>query len=195
MKQQLIPSVLDRTNNSDRISDIYSRLLSDRIIFINGTIDDELASVVIAQLLYLEFLDSTLDIHLYINSPGGSVTAGLAIIDVMNYIRCDVATFCIGIAASMGALLLSSGKKGKRFALMNSEIMIHQVLGNVQGQATDIEIATRRILKTKDKLNFILADNSERHISEVAKDTERDYYMSAIEAKDYGLIDDVKLSR
>ena len=187
----LVPMVVDRTDSGERSFDIYSRLLEDRVVFLSGEINDDVANLVVAQLIYLESKDPTKDICLYINSPGGSVSAGLAIYDTMNYIRCDVSTICIGLAASMGAFLLSSGTKGKRFALPNSEIMIHQVLGGAQGQATDVEIQTKQLLKIKQKLNRLLAENVGRDIAEVERDTERDNYLSASEAKAYGIIDDV----
>ena len=170
---------------------IYSRLLKDRIIFLGEEINDAVASTVVAQLLFLESEDPGKDIHMYINSPGGSVTAGMAIYDTMNYVKCDVSTTCIGMAASMGAFLLSSGAKGKRYALPNAEVMIHQPLGGAQGQATEIQIAAEHILKTKKKLNQILADNAGKPVEEVEKDTDRDNWLSADEAKEYGLIDEV----
>ena len=191
----LIPMVVEQTDRGERSYDIYSRLLDNRIIFITGEINDAVANTVVAQLIYLESKDPDKDISLYINSPGGSVTAGMAIYDTMNYIKCDVSTICIGLAASMGALLLSSGAKGKRFALPNAEIMIHQPLGGAQGQASDIQIQARQILKIKQKLNTIIAENSGRDISEVERDTDRDNYMSAEEAKEYGLIDTVFYKR
>ena len=191
----LVPMVVDRTDSGERSFDIYSRLLEDRVVFLSGEINDDVANLVVAQLIYLESKDPTKDICLYINSPGGSVSAGLAIYDTMNYIRCDVSTICIGLAASMGAFLLSSGTKGKRFALPNSEIMIHQVLGGAQGQATDVEIQTKQLLKIKQKLNRLLAENVGREIAEVERDTERDNYLSASEAKAYGIIDDVFTTR
>ena len=191
----LIPMVIDRTDNGERSFDIYSRLLEDRVVFLSGEITDEIANLVVAQLIYLESKDPTKDISLYINSPGGSVTAGLAIYDTMKYIRCDVSTICIGMAASMGAFLLSSGAKGKRYALPNSEIMIHQVLGGSQGQASDVEIHTRQLLKLKKKLNTILAENTGKDVAEVEKDTDRDNYLSAEEAKSYGIVDEVFYSR
>ena len=191
----LVPMVVDRTDSGERSFDIYSRLLEDRVVFLSGEINDDVANLVVAQLIYLESKDPTKDICLYINSPGGSVSAGLAIYDTMNYIRCDVSTICIGLAASMGAFLLSSGTKGKRFALPNSEIMIHQVLGGAQGQATDVEIQTKQLLKIKQKLNRLLAENVGRDIAEVERDTERDNYLSAAEAKAYGIIDDVFTTR
>ena len=191
----LVPMVVDRTDSGERSFDIYSRLLEDRVIFLSGEINDDVANLVVAQLIYLESKDPTKDISLYINSPGGSVSAGLAIYDTMNYIRCDVSTICIGLAASMGAFLLSSGTKGKRYAMPNSEIMIHQVLGGAQGQATDVEIQTKQLLKIKQKLNRLLAENVGRDITEVEHDTERDNYLSASEAKAYGIIDEVFTTR
>ena len=191
----LVPMVVDRTDSGERSFEIYSRLLEDRVIFLSGEINDDVANLVVAQLIYLESKDPTKDISLYINSPGGSVSAGLAIYDTMNYIRCDVSTICIGLAASMGAFLLSSGTKGKRYALPNSEIMIHQVLGGAQGQATDVEIQTKQLLKIKQKLNRLLAENVGRDITEVEHDTERDNYLSASEAKAYGIIDEVFTTR
>ena len=191
----LVPMVVDRTDSGERSFDIYSRLLEDRVIFLSGEINDDVANLVVAQLIYLESKDPTKDISLYINSPGGSVSAGLAIYDTMNYIRCDVSTICIGLAASMGAFLLSSGTKGKRYTLPNSEIMIHQVLGGAQGQATDVEIQTKQLLKIKQKLNRLLAENVGRDITEVEHDTERDNYLSASEAKAYGIIDEVFTTR
>ena len=185
----------EQTSRGERSYDIYSRLLEDRIIFLSGEIDDAVANTVVAQLIYLEAKDPQKDISLYINSPGGSVSAGLAIYDTMNYIKCDVSTICIGMAASMGAFLLSSGAKGKRFALPNSEIMIHQPLGGAQGQASDIKIAAEHILRTKQKLNEILAKNSGRPLSEIERDTDRDNYLSATEAQEYGLIDKVFYKR
>ncbi len=183
--------VVEQTNRGERSYDIYSRLLNDRIIFLADEVNDVTASLVVAQLLYLEAQDPDRDISLYINSPGGSVTAGMAIYDTMNYIKCDVSTICIGMAASMGAFLLSSGAKGKRFALPNSEIMIHQPLGGAQGQASDIKIHADHILKTRDTLNSILAANTGKPIEVIAADTERDNFMSAAAAVEYGLIDKV----
>lgn len=191
----LIPMVVEQSNRGERSYDIYSRLLENRIIFITGEIDDAVANTVVAQLIYLESKDPEKDIYLYINSPGGSVTAGLAIYDTMNYIKCDVSTICIGLAASMGAFLLSSGAKGKRFALPNAEIMIHQPLGGAQGQASDIQIQARQILKVKQKLNGILSANTGKDISAVEADTDRDNYLSAEAAKEYGLIDEVYYKR
>ena len=191
----LIPYVVDRTDKGERSYDIYSRLLEDRIIFISGEITDETANTVVAQLIYLEAKDSAKDISLYINSPGGSVTAGLAIYDTMNYIKCDVCTICVGMAASMGAFLLSSGAKGKRFALPNSEIMIHQPLGGARGQASDIVITANHIQKTKEKLTGILSANTGQPYEKVLADCERDNYMSAEEAAAYGLIDKIYYKR
>lgn len=187
----LVPYVIEQNSRGERSYDIYSRLLKDRIIFLGEEINDATASVVVAQLLFLESEDPGKDIHMYINSPGGSVTAGMAIYDTMNYVKCDVSTTCIGMAASMGAFLLSSGAKGKRCALPNAEIMIHQPLGGAQGQATEIQIAAEHILKTKKKLNDILAANSGQPVEVVEKDTDRDNWMSADEAKEYGLVDQV----
>ncbi|MDR0461823.1 MAG: ATP-dependent Clp endopeptidase proteolytic subunit ClpP [Christensenellaceae bacterium] len=191
----LIPIVIDQTGNGERSYDIYSRLLEDRVVFLNGEVNSQSANVVIAQLIFLEAKDPTKDISLYINSPGGSVTDGLAIYDTMQYIKCDVSTICVGMAASMGAFLLSSGAKGKRYALPNSEIMIHQPLGGAQGQATDIQIQAEHILKLKKKLTKILSENAGQQLDKVAADCERDYYMTAAEAKDYGLIDKVFVKR
>lgn len=187
----LIPTVIDSTNKGERAYDIYSRLLKDRIIFLSDEVNDTTASLVVAQLLFLEAEDPDKDIYLYINSPGGVVTAGMAIYDTMQYIKPDVVTVCMGMAASMGAFLLSSGAKGKRFALPNSEIMIHQVLGGAKGQATDIEIHTKNILRTKERLNRILSENTGQDYETVVKDTERDNFMTAQEAKEYGLVDAV----
>lgn len=194
-KNALIPYIVEQTARGERSFDIYSRLLEDRIVFLSGEIDDAVANTVVAQLIYLEAKDPSKDISLYINSPGGSVSAGFAIYDTMNYIKCDVSTICIGMAASMGAFLLSSGTKGKRFALPNSEIMIHQPLGGAQGQASDIKIAADHILKTKQKLNRILAANSGRPLEQIERDTDRDNYLSAQEAQEYGLIDRVFVKR
>ena len=187
----LVPYVLESTSRGERSYDIYSRLLKDRIIFLGEEVNDVTASLVVAQLLFLESEDPNKDINLYINSPGGSVTAGMAIYDTMNYIKCDVCTTCIGMAASMGAFLLSSGAKGKRYALPNSEIMIHQPLGGAQGQASDIKIQADHILRTKAKLNRILSENTGKDLSVIERDTDRDNYMSADEAREYGLIDKV----
>ncbi len=191
----LVPMVVDRTDSGERSYDIYSRLLEDRVVFISGEITSELANLVVAQLIYLESKDPTKDISLYINSPGGSVTAGLAIFDTMRYIRCDVSTICIGMAASMGAFLLAAGTKGKRYALPNSEIMIHQVLGGSQGQASDVEIQTRQLLKIKNKINSILAENVGKPVETVERDTDRDNYLSAEEALAYGIVDKVFYTR
>lgn len=189
--QYLIPTVIEKTNYGERAYDIYSRLLKDRIIFLGTAIDDGIANAIIAQLLFLEQQNPKEDIKLYINSPGGSVSSALAIYDTMQYIRCDVQTICVGLAASAGAVLLSAGKKGKRFALPNAEVMIHQVMGGAQGQASDINIHAQHILKTKEKLNTILAKNTGQKIAKVEKDTDRDYFMSAQEAVKYGIIDKV----
>lgn len=190
-KNVLIPMVVEQTGRGERSYDIYSRLLEDRIIFVSGEITDDTANLVVAQLIYLEGKDSDKDIMMYINSVGGSVTAGMAIYDTMNYIKCDVSTICVGLAASMGAVLLSAGAKGKRFALPNSEIMIHQPLGGFQGQASDIQIHADNIMKTKKRLNKILANNCDRPLEQVEKDTDRDNFMSAKEALDYGIIDKI----
>ena len=187
----VIPYVIEQTSRGERSYDIYSRLLKERIIFLGEEVTDASASVIIAQLLFLEGEDPEKDIHLYINSPGGSVSAGLAIYDTMQYIKCDVSTICIGMAASMGSFLLSGGKKGKIYALPNAEIMIHQPLGGAQGQATEIQIAAEHILKTRQKLNTILAENTGQSLEKIQADTERDNFMSAQEAKEYGLVDEV----
>ena len=186
-----IPYVIEQSSRGERSYDIYSRLLKERIIFLDGEVNDASASVIVAQLLFLEAEDPNRDIHLYINSPGGSVTAGMAIYDTMNYIKCDVSTICIGMAASMGAFLLSSGAKGKRYALPNAEVMIHQPSGGAQGQATEIKIAAEHILRTRSKLNNILAANTNQPLDVIDRDTERDYYMTADEAAAYGLVDTV----
>ncbi|MDO4495149.1 MAG: ATP-dependent Clp endopeptidase proteolytic subunit ClpP [Oscillospiraceae bacterium] len=191
----LVPYVVEQTNRGERSYDIFSRLLNDRIIVLSDEVNDATASVVVAQLLYLEGQDPEKDISLYINSPGGSVTAGMAIYDTMQYIKCDVSTICMGMAASMGAFLLSSGAKGKRFALPNSEIMIHQPLGGAQGQATEIKIVADHIIKIRERLNRILAENTGRPIEEIARDTERDNYLTAQEAMEYGLVDKVIAKR
>ena len=186
----LIPNVLEKTSNSERVYDLYSRLLRDRIIFISGEIDDNLANIVVSELLYLDSISHD-DINMYINSPGGSITSGMAIYDTMNYIKSDVSTICIGMAASMASILLSSGTKGKRYALENSEVMIHQPLGGASGQATEIKIAAKRILKLKDKINKILSINTKQDISTIENDTERDNFMDSYEALEYGIIDEV----
>ncbi len=191
----LVPYVIEQTSRGERSYDIYSRLLKERIIFLGEEVNETTASIVVAQLLFLESEDTAKDIHLYINSPGGMVTAGMAIYDTMQYIKCDVSTICIGLAASMGAFLLAGGAKGKRLALPNAEIMIHQPSGGAKGQATEIQIAAENILKTKKKLNEILAANTGQPYDVIAADTERDHYMSAQEAVDYGLIDRVITSR
>ncbi|NLL19613.1 MAG: ATP-dependent Clp endopeptidase proteolytic subunit ClpP [Clostridia bacterium] len=187
----LVPMVVEQTNRGERAYDIYSRLLKDRIIFLGSAIDDHVANLVIAQLLFLEAEDPDKDINLYINSPGGSISAGMAIYDTMQYIRPDVSTICVGLAASMGAFLLAAGTKGKRKALPNSEVMIHQPLGGTQGQAVDIEIHAKRIIKIRDSLNKILAERTGQPLERIAKDTDRDFFMTAMEAKEYGIIDDV----
>ncbi len=191
----LVPYVIEQTGHGERSYDIFSRLLKDRIIFFGDEVNDQTASIIVAQMLFLESEDPDKDIMLYINSPGGSITAGMAIYDTMNYIKCDVSTICVGMAASMGAFLLSAGAKGKRLALPNSEIMIHQPLGGMQGQATDIKIHADRIIRMKDKLNTILSENTGRPIEEIVRDTERDNFMSAQEALDYGLIDKIITAR
>ena len=195
IKSSLVPMVVEQTNRGERSYDIYSRLLEDRIVFLTGEIDDITADLIIAQLLHLEGKDPDKDISLYINSPGGSVTAGMGIYDTMNYIKCDVSTICVGMATSMGAFLLSSGAKGKRFALPNSEIMIHQPLGGAQGQASDIAIQAEHILKTKKKMNRILSENSGQPLEKIERDVDRDYYMTAEEAHKYGLIDKIFVKR
>ena len=187
----LVPYVVDQTGNGERSYDIYSRLLEDRIIFITGEITDATANTVVAQLIYLESKNPSKDISLYINSPGGSVTAGLAIFDTMRYIKCDVSTICIGMAASMAAFLLSSGTKGKRYCLENSEVMIHQPLGGAQGQASDILISANHIIKTRDKLNKLLSENTGQELSKISKDVDRDFFMTADEASKYGIVDKV----
>ncbi len=191
MNNSLVPVVVEQTSKGERSYDIYSRLLKERIIFLSEEVNDVSASLVVAQLLFLDAEDPGKDIHLYINSPGGSVTAGMAIYDTMKYIKSDVCTICIGMAASMGAFLLAAGKKGKRYALPNSTIMIHQPLGGVQGQASDIKIHTEYLLKIKEKLNRILSENTGKPLEQVEKDTDRDNFLSAEEAKEYGLIDEV----
>ncbi|KAB2952587.1 ATP-dependent Clp endopeptidase proteolytic subunit ClpP [Heliorestis acidaminivorans] len=187
----LVPMVVEQTNRGERAYDIYSRLLKDRIIILGGPIDDTVANLVVAQLLFLEAEDPDKDIHLYINSPGGAITAGFAIYDTMHLIRCDVSTICVGMAASMGAFLLAAGAKGKRYALPNAEVMIHQPLGGVRGQAAEIEIHARHILKTRERLNKILADRTGQPLERIERDTDRDYFMSAEESKSYGIIDGV----
>lgn len=191
----LIPMVVDQTGNSERSYDIYSRLLEDRIIFLNGEIESNMANIIVAQLIYLEGKNPNKDISIYINSPGGSVTAGLAIYDTMKYIKCDVSTICVGQAASMGAFLLAGGTKGKRFALPNSEIMIHQPLGGAQGQVSDIQIQANHIQHIKERMNKMLSENTGKPLEIVEKDTDRDNYMTAQEAKDYGIIDEIFVTR
>lgn len=189
--QYLIPMVVEKTQYGERSYDIYSRLLKERIIFLGGPINDGVANSVIAQLLFLEHEDSKKDIKLYLNSPGGSVTAGMAIYDTMQYVKPDVVTMCVGMAASMGAVLLGAGAKGKRFALPNAEILLHQVMGGAEGQASEIEITARQILKIKDKINHIISKHSNQPLAKIEKDTDRDFYMTPEEAKDYGLIDEI----
>ncbi len=191
MKNITMPYVIEQSGGVERTYDIYSRLMKDRIIFLSGEVNDEMANIIVGQLLFLQAEDANADITLYINSPGGSITAGMAIYDTMNYIKCDVNTVVVGIAASMGAFLAAAGTKGKRYVLPNSEIMIHQPLGGAQGQVTEMEISLNRIVKMKEKLNKILAANSKHTIKRVAKDTERDYFMSAEEALEYGLVDKI----
>lgn len=187
----LIPTVIEKSQYGERAYDIYSRLLKDRIIFLGGPINDNIANLVIAQMLFLEGQDPKADIKLYINSPGGSVSAGMAVYDTMQYVKPDVATMCVGIAASMGAFLLSSGKKGKRFALPNSDVLLHQMMGGAEGQAVEIEIAAKHIIKTKEKMNQILAKHTGQPLAKIEKDTDRDFWLTAEEAKEYGLIDEV----
>ncbi len=187
----LVPMVVEQTSRGERSYDIYSRLLNDRIIFLSDEVNDTTASLVVAQMLYLEAQDPDKDIYFYINSPGGSISSGMAIYDTMNYIKCDVSTICVGMAASMGAFLLSSGTKGKRFALPNAEVMIHQPLGGMQGQASDIKIHADHILKIRDKINTILSEQTGKPLATIRKDTDRDNFLSAEEAKEYGLIDKV----
>lgn len=194
VRMNLIPTVIEQSSRGERAYDIYSRLLKDRIIMLSGPVTDDLANSIISQLLFLDAQDSEKDIYLYINSPGGSVTAGLAIYDTMNFVKADVQTIVMGMAASMGSFLLTAGTKGKRFALPNAEIMIHQPLGGAQGQATEIEIAARHILKTRERLNKILAERTGQPIEVIEKDTDRDNFMTAQEAKDYGLIDEIMVS-
>jgi ATP-dependent Clp protease, protease subunit len=189
--QMLVPIVVEQTGRGERAYDIYSRLLQDRIVFIGTAINDDVSNVIIAQLLFLQSQDATKDIAVYINSPGGSVTAGLAIYDTMQFLSCDVATYCVGQAASMGAVLLAAGRKGKRFALPNARIMIHQPMGGVEGQATDISIQAKEILRLKDRLNEILAFHTGKDVRTVTTDSDRDYFLSAAEAKTYGLVDEV----
>lgn len=191
MKDYMIPYVVEQTGKGERTYDIYSRLLLDRIVFLSGEVHDEMANAICAQLLFLQSQDAKKEISVYVNSPGGSVTAGLAIYDTMQFVKCPIATYCIGQAASMGAVLLSAGTKGRRFALPNARIMVHQPSGGAEGKATDIEITAKEILRLKDVLNGILAKHSGKKFEDVVRDTERDYFMSAEEAKDWGLIDEV----
>lgn len=192
---QLIPMVVEQTGRGERAYDIFSRLLKDRIVFIGSAINDEISNLIVAQLLFLQAEDAEKDVNMYVNSPGGSVTAGMAIYDTMQFLKCDVATYCVGQASSMGALLLAAGAKGKRYALPNARIMIHQPWGGVQGQASDISIQAKEILRLRDRVNEILADHTGKSLSDVASDTDRDFFMSAIEAKNYGLVDQVVSSR
>jgi ATP-dependent Clp protease protease subunit len=189
--QYLIPTVIEKSQNGERAYDIYSRLLKERIIFLGGPINDAIANIVIAQLLFLEHEDPKKEIKLYINSPGGSVTAGMAIYDTMQYIKPDVSTICIGIAASMGAFLLAAGQNGKRFVLPNSDILLHQVMGGAEGQAVEIEIAAKQIVRTKQRLNQLLAKHTKQSLSKIEKDTDRDFWLSAEEAKAYGVVDEI----
>lgn len=191
LNQYLIPTVVEKTQYGERSYDIYSRLLKERIIFLGGPINDGVANSIIAQLLFLEHEDQKKDIKLYLNTPGGSVTAGMAIYDTMQYVKPDVVTMCVGMAASMGAVLLGAGTKGKRFALPNSEILLHQVMGGAEGQASEIEITARQILKIKDKINHILSKHTNQQLAKIEKDTDRDFYMTPEEAKEYGLIDEI----
>jgi ATP-dependent Clp protease protease subunit len=194
MMSFFVPMVIEQTGRSERAYDIYSRLLKDRVLFLGTPVDDNVANLIVAQLLFLQMEDPEKDIHLYVNSPGGSVTAGLAIYDTMQFLKCDVATYCIGQAASMGAVILAAGTKGKRYSLPNSRVMIHQPWGGAQGVASDIQIQAREIQGMKDKLNKILAKHSGQDISRIEKDTDRDYFMSAEESKNYGIVDDVVTS-
>ena len=195
ISNNLVPMVVEQTGRGERSYDLFSRLLKERIIFLNGEINENLSSLIVGQLIFLEADNAEKDIQIYINSPGGSVTAGLAIYDTMNYIRCNVSTICVGMAASMGAFLLAAGEKGKRFSLPNSEIMIHQPLGDAQGQSTDVEIYARRLIKTREKLNLILSERTGQPLETIAKDTDRDNFMDPDEAKAYGLIDEIIVSR
>ena len=195
ISNNLVPMVVEQTGRGERSYDLFSRLLKERIIFLNGEINENLSSLIVGQLIFLEADNAEKDIQIYINSPGGSVTAGLAIYDTINYIRCNVSTICVGMAASMGAFLLAAGEKGKRFSLPNSEIMIHQPLGGAQGQSTDVEIYARRLIKTREKLNLILSERTGQPLETIAKDTDRDNFMDPDEAKAYGLIDEIIVSR
>jgi len=195
MDMNLVPMVVEQTGRGERSYDIYSRLLKERIVFLNGEVNDVSASLIVAQMLFLEAEDADKDIQLYINSPGGSITAGFAIYDTMNFIKSDVSTICVGMAASMGAFLLAAGKRGKRIALPNSEVMIHQPLGGAQGQSTDVQIHANRLIRTREKLNEILSERTKQPIEVIEKDTDRDFFMTAEEAKDYGIIDKVITSR
>ena len=187
----IIPTVIEKSQYGERAYDIYSRLLKDRIVFLGGPVTDSVANAVVAQLIHLEHEDAKKDIKLYINSPGGSVTAGLAVYDAMQYVKPDVSTVCVGLAASMGALLLAAGKKGKRFALPNSEVLLHQVMGGAEGQAVEVEIAAKHIIRMKDRLNQILAKHTGQPLSKIEKDTDRDFFLTAPEAKEYGVVDEI----
>lgn len=195
MTGNLVPMVIEKTAAGERSYDLFSRLLKERIIFLNGQVNDDLAALMVGQLIFLESENAEKDIQIYINSPGGSITAGMAIFDTMNYIKCDISTICVGMAASMGAFLLAAGTKGKRFSLPNSEIMIHQPLGGSQGQSVDVEIYTKRLIKTRETINTILSERTGQPIKTIAKDTDRDNFMSAEQAKTYGLIDEIIVSR
>ncbi len=195
MTGNLVPMVIEKTAAGERSYDLFSRLLKERIIFLNGQVNDNLAALMVGQLIFLESENAEKDIQIYINSPGGSITAGMAIFDTMNYIKCDISTICVGMAASMGAFLLAAGTKGKRFSLPNSEIMIHQPLGGSQGQSVDVEIYTKRLIKTRETINKILSERTGQPIKTIAKDTDRDNFMSAEQAKTYGLIDEIIISR
>lgn len=191
----LVPMVIEQTGRGERSFDLFSRLLKERIIFLNGEVNDAMSSLIVGQLIFLESENAEKDIQVYINSPGGSITSGMAIFDTMNYIKCDVSTICVGMAASMGAFLLAAGQKGKRFSLPNSEIMIHQPLGGAQGQSTDVEIHARRLIQTREKLNSILSERTGQPLETIAKDTDRDNFMTAEQAKAYGLIDEIIVKR
>lgn len=195
IRGNLVPMVIEQTGRGERSFDLFSRLLKERIIFLNGEVNDAMSSLIVGQLIFLESENAEKDIQVYINSPGGSITAGMAIFDTMNYIKCDVSTICIGMAASMGAFLLAAGQKGKRFSLPNSEIMIHQPLGGAQGQSTDVEIHARRLIQTREKLNSILSERTGQPLETIAKDTDRDNFMTAEQAKAYGLIDEIIVRR
>ncbi|MDI3535744.1 MAG: ATP-dependent Clp protease, protease subunit [Eubacteriaceae bacterium] len=195
IRGNLVPMVIEQTGRGERSFDLFSRLLKERIIFLNGEVNDAMSSLIVGQLIFLESENAEKDIQVYINSPGGSITSGMAIFDTMNYIKCDVSTICVGMAASMGAFLLAAGQKGKRFSLPNSEIMIHQPLGGAQGQSTDVEIHARRLIQTREKLNSILSERTGQPLETIAKDTDRDNFMTAEQAKAYGLIDEIIVKR